>query len=111
MYLVVCANQNIDSIGEVADKTLKDLGLATCAVVSVGTKEPALRAFELMAEHNFSAIPLVDASGKLFTNISNSDVRYMVTIDKLEVRWPHPSRCRAILSHSATNNAPRAPTT
>merc|ERR550537_176199 len=66
---------NMEKLGDLQYKTVEELGLAyTKRLVTVSVDDMALKAFELMIANRLSAIPIMK-DGKLFTNISNSDVK------------------------------------
>jgi len=77
--VVECLVQLFDvspSLGALGKQTVKDLQLAkTSDIVSVRDSEKAINAFRKMHEHKVSALPVLDANGRVVGNISESDLK------------------------------------
>lgn len=59
-------------------KTLQELGCAEQRVVrSIGHKDPALDGFRMMVQHEVSAVAILDCAGRVMSQISTSDARYV----------------------------------
>lgn len=58
-------------------KTIGELGLGIHQVYSVELSQKAIEAFTLMAEHQVSAVALLDEDGTLFSNLSSKDLKAM----------------------------------
>jgi len=67
--------RNIADLGAITKLTLRDLKIGVKNVFSITQDDQALKAFQMMAEHKVSAVPVVDATGKLVTVISAKDIR------------------------------------
>jgi len=65
---------NISKIS-IADKTLSELGLVPKPVLAIEERHTALEAFQQIAQHEVSAIAVVDSNGQLVGNISCRDIR------------------------------------
>lgn len=79
-------SRNADVIGPVVDRTLDELGIARReSIVAVPASASPIRAFELMAEHKLSGLPVVeDATGDLLTAISSTDVTQLIRHKKYD---------------------------
>lgn len=74
----VCAQQNMPAESVIMDKTVGELGLGMGrGVITIGSSEPALKAFQAMAKNRISSVGVLDDEaevGKLLSQISTSDV-------------------------------------
>lgn len=77
----------LDELGPILDLTVEQAGLHETEGGVVGVEEtaPALDAFKLMVENNYSGVPVVETeTGKLLSNISSSDVSTMLRQGRLQ---------------------------
>ena len=77
--------QHSESLGPVAAQTLDELGLARKPVCTIAASDPALLAFERMAEHKLSGLAVVGDDGRIVCSISAADVRFLVRMDKFQL--------------------------
>eukprot|EP00899_Mesostigma_viride_P019118 jgi/Mesvir1/27207/Mv07051-RA.1 len=66
-----------ESLGDQADKTIKEMHAYNESFVSCSIEDHAIDAFEAMKANNVSSIALVDDSGDIVTTLSASDIRVM----------------------------------
>jgi len=82
--LVQTLAANMSRFQSVGRKTLEELNLGNRGtVISVMEDEPLRKAFELIAENNISAVPVIDSSGRIKGNVSARDVRLIVSSHKI----------------------------
>jgi len=67
--------QNLESLGPVVNKNLKELGLDVGPVFSVLKGKPLIEAFSGITESKFTGLAIIDEQDKLINNISASDLK------------------------------------
>jgi len=71
-------SQHMPAVSEIMDKTVGELNLGmTKHVITIGSSEPALKAFKAMVDNRISSVGVLDDEaevGKLLSQISTSDV-------------------------------------
>jgi len=73
--IVQWLNTNINNIGPIKDKSIRELGLGFKTVVSVDIDDVAVNAFKRMTEHNVSSVAVVDSDNVLLSNVSSKDIK------------------------------------
>jgi CBS domain-containing protein len=66
---------NKSELGDLASKTVAELGWASRPVVTLGPDVSAIEAMLLMNERQISALAVVDGVGKIIGNFSVSEMR------------------------------------
>lgn len=85
MRLDTRRRQHLESLGPIVSQTLDDVGLARKPVYSISATDPALLAFERMAQHKLSGLAVVGEDGRIVCSISAADVRFLVHMDKFQL--------------------------
>jgi CBS-domain-containing membrane protein len=67
--------KNADKLGDLAEKTVKELRLGYGKVLTIDNQTRAIDAFAHMTSHNFSSAAIVDAQHSLHGNISIKDLK------------------------------------
>lgn len=76
--IITFLNNSKHLLGEIASKTVKELGLVKSdELILVDNEQPAIAGFKLLAEHNISAAPIINAQGTLVGTLSISDLRVL----------------------------------
>jgi len=75
--------RNIQSLGANRKKTLKELHVQTKKVVSVEISTTTFDAFKVMTENKFTAVPIVNYDGTVFSNLSAKDIKEVKPEDLL----------------------------
>lgn len=66
---------NLNSLGIITKKTLKELGLDVGPVLAIPKGKPLIEAFSNIIENKFYGLAIIDEKGKIVNNISASDVK------------------------------------
>jgi len=67
--------KNLDKIGDVANKSIAELGIGGSPVITVNIRERTINAFRTIREHHLYALPVIGADGAIVANISAKDMR------------------------------------
>eukprot|EP00887_Chlorella_sp_A99_P002926 scaffold24.g2926.t1 len=67
--------ENLDGLGDLADRSVTDLGFVRGTVITVRPDTPALDAMMLMEAKSISAVAVVNAQGAIIGNFSISELR------------------------------------
>jgi len=70
---------HLQLLGNVVNKTIKQLKLGLKIVISVSSEEAAIEAFKLMARHKITAVAIVSPEGQLLANLSAKDIKVVDT--------------------------------
>ncbi|EGD80962.1 hsp16-like protein, variant [Salpingoeca rosetta] len=82
--LVQTLEANLNRFKDVGTKTLKEVGLGDKGLLfTVSLDDPLRSAFEKIKENDISAVPVVDAEGKIHGNVSARDARLIVGSTKI----------------------------
>jgi len=74
-HIIHLIASHLSHFGAIISMTVGDLRLGYTNVITINETERAIEAFKKMYEHGVSAIGVVDDSGKLVGNVSNSDLK------------------------------------
>jgi len=66
---------NLNSLGIIANKTLKELGLDVGPVLAISKGKPLIEAFSHIVENKFHGLAIIDEKGQIVNNISASDAK------------------------------------
>eukprot|EP00053_Salpingoeca_punica_P005299 m.53569 g.53569 ORF g.53569 m.53569 type:complete len:339 (-) comp13178_c0_seq1:270-1286(-) len=73
-------HNNLDKYASIADKTLEQLGLCEARpVMTVRADQYVRHVFNIIREHNVSAVPIMGQNGEMIGNISARHAYYVVT--------------------------------
>jgi len=71
-------NENLQLLGENADKTIKELNMiSTDNLIVAESEQSAISAFKLLAANLVSAVPIVDKQGAITGTLSVSDLKFL----------------------------------
>jgi len=68
-------SRHIQTLGANRKKSLKDLNVQPKEVVSVNIGTKTFDAFKTMTEHRFTAVPVLNTDGTVFSNLSSKDIK------------------------------------
>jgi predicted transcriptional regulator len=68
-------SKHVQEFEPIANKTLEELGLASKSVVTIGTDDLAVEAFQKMVKEKVTSVAIVDSEGSLVTSISAKDIK------------------------------------
>lgn len=82
--LVQTLGANLERFKAVGGRTLEELGLGQRGtVLSVTENQPLQDAFDLIRQHDVSAVPVLDGEGRIKGNVSARDARLIVSSTKI----------------------------
>lgn len=82
--LVQTLGANLERFKSVGEKTLTELNLGSRGkILSVNEDQPLEEVFNLIREHDVSAVPVLDAEGRIKGNVSARDARLIITSTKI----------------------------
>eukprot|EP01118_Nematostelium_gracile_P006091 TRINITY_DN1948_c0_g1_i1.p1 TRINITY_DN1948_c0_g1~~TRINITY_DN1948_c0_g1_i1.p1 ORF type:complete len:315 (+),score=73.59 TRINITY_DN1948_c0_g1_i1:116-1060(+) len=67
-------SDHLELLGDLGEKTVKELNLGMKMVICVSSEETALEAFKLMAQHKISSVAITE-EGKVIANLSAKDIK------------------------------------
>jgi len=76
-------SSNVNLLGKLRHKTLKELGIQTKKVHSVEISKLCFDALQLMVENRITAVAVVNPDGSLLSNLSAKDIKEVISDDLL----------------------------